>query len=160
MRRPAVMFAVVMAVACVLTSGCATTSADDEFGGHSPSLRADLERADLALREARLADAEILFRKLSVAHPRLPDVWLHLGNIYARQAQLEAASRAYRDGLRHRPDDGRLWHNLALIELRQSIRTLETASELLPTQSEHRARIQVLHRALLLAGQVPTETAP
>lgn len=149
--------AVALAVASSIALGCAARPAGNSSHGGSPPLRTQLERADLALREARLADAEILFRALSVDHPRLPEVWLHLGNIYARQAQLEAASRCYRDGLRHNPEDGRLWHNLALIELRQSIHTLEIASGLLPDKSPHRVRIEALHRALLLAGQAPAE---
>lgn len=124
----------------------------------SSDLRQRLERADLALREARLVDAEILYRELATSHPRLPEVWLQLGNLYARQAQLEAAMRSYKDGLQYNRDDARLWHNLALVELRQSIRTLETASAVVAASDPQRARLERLHRALLQAGQPPDST--
>ena len=150
MRLP--MLAALLATMIVLC-GCASVETSLPPAATASLLRLKLEQADLALREARLIDAEILYRELSVAHPRLPDVWLQLGNIYARQAQLEAAMHAYKDGLEFNPQDGRLWHNLALIELRQSIRTLEMASELLPTEDPQRARLEHLHRALLVAGR-------
>tara|TARA_R110000787_G_scaffold211663_9_gene321508 strand:+ start:32005 stop:32496 length:492 start_codon:yes stop_codon:yes gene_type:complete len=112
-------------------------------------LRDKLERASLALREARLLDAEVMYRELSVSHPRLPEVWLQLGNIYTRQAQLEAAMRAYKDGLKYTREDGRLWHNLAVVELKQAIQTLETASQVLPADSPYRGHINQLHGRLL-----------
>ncbi len=148
----------ILTIACIAaTAACTTGSRIDPPRDDRSSLRSKLDRADLALREARLGDAESLYRDLSITHPRLPDVWLQLGNIYARQSQLEAATYSYKQGLRVTPEDGRLWHNLALLELRQSIRTLETASELLPRGSPQRPRIEDLHRALLLAGH---ETPP
>ncbi len=145
--------ALLSALLLVAMAGCAIQQPPGEPSDSARALRATLERADLAMREARLVDAEILYRELAGSHPRLPDVWLQLGNLYARQSQLEAAARTYKQGLGFNPDDGRLWHNLALIELRQSIATLETASELLAPTNPQRSRIQELHRALLLAGQ-------
>ena len=115
-------------------------------------LRQALARADTALREARLVDAERHYRQLSEHHPRLPDIWLRLGNIYTRQGQFQAAMRAYRDGLQHRPEDGRLWHNLALVELKQAIHTLETGSQVIPADSPWRAHIEQLHGSLLIGG--------
>lgn len=123
-------------------------------------LRRRLERADAALREARLTDAEILYRELSVSHPDMPEIWLRLGNIYARQSQLEAAMRAYKDGMRHNRGDGRLWYNLAVVELKQSIQTLEASSEVLPPDSPYRTRIQQLHDALLSVSGSGTPDSP
>ncbi|TDU30695.1 tetratricopeptide repeat protein [Panacagrimonas perspica] len=142
-----------LALICAMTTvACSSRPQSVPAADERSSLRSKLDRADLALREARLTDAESLYRDLATSHPRLPEVWLQLGNIYARQSQLEAATYSYKQGLRFNPEDGRLWHNLALLELRQSIRTLETASELLPSASPQRTRIEDLHRALLLAG--------
>jgi len=144
---------VALAIACSMTcASCSTQPRSEPVREEPSSLRSKLDRADLALREARLIDAESLYRDLATSHPRLPEVWLQLGNIYARQSQLEAATYSYKQGLRFSPEDGRLWHNLALLELRQSIKTLETASELLPSASPQRSRIEDLHRALMLAG--------
>ena len=108
-----------------------------------------LDQADLALREARLLDAEIAYRRLASDHPRLPEVWLRLGNIYVRQDQLDAAVHSYRQGLQRHPSDGRLWYNLALAQLRQSIDTLETASAVLAVDSPYHVRLQALHQRLL-----------
>lgn len=134
-------------------SACA--SVPDPASTSGGDLRQRMERADLALREARLIDAEILYRDLTRTHPNLPDVWLRLGNIYVRQGQLEAADRAYRDGMRHAGDDGRLWFNLAVVQLRQAAETLELASEVLPTDSPSRAAIAQLHRDLLMLSARP-----
>lgn len=146
------LFAVLAILCAMTTTACSSHPQREPARDERSSLRSKLDRADLALREARLTDAESLYRDLATSHPRLPEVWLQLGNIYARQSQLEAATYSYKQGLRFNPEDGRLWHNLALLELRQSIRTLETASELLPSASPQRTRIEDLHRALLLAG--------
>lgn len=148
-------FALLVLLSLALLPGCASRAPSSQGG--DGALRAQLERADLALREARLIDAEVLYRELSVSHPRLPEVWLQLGNIYTRQAQLEAAKRSYRDGLRYTRDDGRLWHNLALVELKQALLTLETASEILPAESPYRPRIEQLHRSLLSSGNVAVD---
>ena len=146
------LIALVMTLGAV-SAACATRADRSGNNDNATALRLNLERADLALREARLVDAEVLYRQLAISHPRLPDVWLQLGNIYARQAQLEAAMRSYKDGLEFNTRDGRLWHNLALIELRQSIHTLEIASELLPSDDPQRHQIEQLHRGLMSAGQ-------
>lgn len=130
-------------------SGCALTSSASPNPSHDGDLRRHLERADRAYREARLIDAEVLYRELSRTNPAVPDVWLRLGSIYVRQGQLEAADRAYRDGMRVHPQDGRLWFNLALVQLRQSAQTLEVSSEVLPADSPYREPITRLHRAVL-----------
>lgn len=142
-----------LALTLIATLGCKTVRPTVPDGPTGSALKQQLARADRAMREARLVDAEALYRDLAASHPGLPEIWLQLGNIYARQSQLEAAIHSYRVGLGFTPDDGRLWHNLALMELKQSINTLETASALLPATSPHHARIQDLHRALLRAGQ-------
>lgn len=135
--------------ACVLLLGaCAGTPAVEK----ASDFRQKLERADLALREARLDDAEVLYRELSISHPRLADVWLNLGNIYTRQSQVEAAVQTYKQGLRYASEDGRLWYNLSLAELKRSVQTLETASSMVPSDSPYQARIQALHRALLMSA--------
>ena len=136
-------------LALLMLSGCASTARSLPAPADASDVRVQLERADRALREARLVDAEILYRGLSDHHPRLPEVWLQLGNIYTRQGQFIAAMRAYRDGLKHTPEDGRLWHNLALVELKQAIHTLETASQVIPAESPWRGHIEHLHGSLL-----------
>jgi len=141
----------------LLLAACAGTPTQQ---AKATDFRKQLESADLALREARLNDAEIQYRQLAQSHPQLPDIWLNLGNIYSRQSQLEAAMRAYKQGLRYAGDDGRLWYNLSLVELKQSMLTLETASELLPANSPYLVNIQQLHRALLSSTRAGDSSDP
>lgn len=133
-----------LASLCVACAGHPRVSPDVTMG-----LSDRLDAADLALREARLLDAEVAYRQLSKDHPALPDVWLRLGNIYVRQDQLDAAMHSYQRGLQRHAGDGRLWYNLALAQLRKSIDTLETASAVLPADSPFHARLQALHQRLL-----------
>lgn len=143
---------VLITLAC---AGCSALPAAPPAGAGQPvqmRLVDRLERADLALKEARLADAEQHYRQLTEEHPRLPDVWLRLGNIYVRQNQLQAAERVYLQGLRYRPKDARLWNNLALVHTKQAVQTLEASSQVLDADSPYLPRIRKFHRALLEVG--------
>lgn len=146
----------ILPLCCMLAMGCAAVApsaqpvADDE-------LRAELQRADRALREARLLDAEVIYRRLAKSNPRLPEVWLRLGNIYVRQAQLEAAVRVYLQGLKYGGDDGRIWYNLAIARLKQSMQTLETAATVLPPDNPYYKRIRQLHASLLYGAPTVAE---
>lgn len=145
--------------ACVIAvaiCGCAASTGGQPVAIREGDLRARLDRADAAFREARLLDAEVLYRELSYTNPTLPEIWLRLGSIYVRQGQLEAAGRAYRDGMRIHAEDGRLWFNLALVQLRQATETLEVSSEILPEDSPYRESIGRLHRALLDVSARPS----
>lgn len=143
-------------VLCLALGACVV--APRPAGPVDTDLRAKLKQADRALREARLLDAEIFYRDLTQNHPTLPDVWLRLGNIYARQSQNAAAVRVYKEGLRYRRQDGRLWYNLAIVQLKQAVETLEAASRVLPVDGAYRPRIRILHRALLSANAPETDS--
>lgn len=112
-------------------------------------LDARLEKADLAFREARLSDAERLYRSIAEAHPSLTEVWVRLGNIYTRQDELDAAIRAYEMALRNDRYEGRAWYNLSVVHLKQSVATLEQAGTALPADSPYRKLIDAQHSALL-----------
>ena len=133
-------------------AACAVAPRPTPATGKS-QLQDKLERADQALRDARLTDAEILYRQLTESNPELPDVWLRLGNVYTRESQLQAAVRTYKQGLHYGRNDGRLWYNLALARLKQSVDALEASSEVLPADSPYRPRIRALHQALLNVGK-------
>ncbi|XGA80318.1 hypothetical protein OR573_01285 [Halomonas sp. CH40] len=112
-------------------------------------LRTDLKKAERALQEARLLDAEVIYRRLTETKPDLPDIWLRLGNIYARQGKNEAAIHTYSEGLNYQRNDGRLWYNLSVIQVKEAIKTLEDASHFLKGNDDQMARIRLLHNALL-----------
>jgi tetratricopeptide (TPR) repeat protein len=113
------------------------------------SLDDQLRQADQAYREARLEDAEPIYRQISLDHPEMKDVWFRLGNIYTRQNQLDAAVRAYERTIQLDGNDGRAWYNLSLVHLKQAVGTLEAASQTLPADSSLRPRIAALHDSLL-----------
>lgn len=130
---------------CLLLAGCvAAGNPKVDY-----SLDEQLSRADQAYREARLEDAEPIYRQISLSHPELKDVWFRLGNIYTRQIQLDAAVRAYERVIQLDPNDGRAWYNLSLVRVKQATGTLESASQALPADSPFRPRIQALHDSLL-----------
>jgi len=150
----------------VMVSGCTTTASRDAAFHEDSALSqvntdntlnlvTRLEEADRALREARLNDAEVMYRELIKSHPQVPEVYLRLGNIYTRQAQLEAAQQTYKEGLRYRPKDARLWNNLALVQLKQATRTLEASNVVLEPDDPYRPRLKRFHEALLLTGVSP-----
>lgn len=143
---------------CLVVAACASTP---QKPNGEQDLKAKLERGDRALREARLTDAEIVYRELTQAHPNLPEVWLRLGNVYMREAQIEAAIRVYQDGLRYDQEDGRIWYNLAIARIKQAAQTLESANNALPKDSPFRNAILQLHNRLLSrAVQGPDTQAP
>ena len=138
---------VLVLVSCLEIAACA--SSGDARSIAEGDLRSELRAADQALREARLTDAEIRYRRLTEEHPEISEAWLRLGNVYTRQAQLEAAIRVYQEGLRYGRTDGRIWYNLAIAQLKQAVDTLEASSAVLPEDSPYRPRIRALHESLL-----------
>jgi len=130
----------------LLLAGCATTPNTTKV---NYSLDEQLQHADAAYREARLDDAERLYREITDAHPDLSDVWFRLGNIYTRQDELDAAVRAYEKVIQLNPNDGRAWYNLSLVHMKRAIATLEVAGQTLPPDSPFRDRIAALHDSLI-----------
>ncbi|MEC4766142.1 tetratricopeptide repeat protein [Halomonas sp. CUBES01] len=141
---------IISCLAAFWLMGCASPQVQQSREGEEDGqLREQLKKADEALKEARLMDAEILYREITSEHPDLPNVWLKLGNIYARQGRNEAAIRTYDEGLKYQRDDGRIWYNLAVIQMKEAIETLEDASRVLESDNAQLPRIELLHESLL-----------
>jgi tetratricopeptide (TPR) repeat protein len=147
---------VVALLSSVLLAGCVAAGPPKV----NYSLDDQLRRADQAYREARLEDAEPIYRQVTLDHPDLKDVWFRLGNIYTRQNQLEAAVRAYERTIQLDPNEGRAWYNLSLVHLKQAVATLETASQSLPADSPLRPQIAALHDSLLERQGVQKQEEP
>jgi tetratricopeptide (TPR) repeat protein len=147
----------VRALSCLLLVGLLTACAAPGGGKVDYSLDDQMRKADQAYREARLEDAEPLYRQITLDHPELKDVWFRLGNIYTRQNQLDAAVRAYERTLQLDKNEERAWYNLSLVRLKQALATLETASQTLPADSALRPRIMALHDSLLERSGVPKQ---
>ena len=133
----------VLLVICV--AGCATNRPEEV----NYTFDQQMERADIAYREARLQDAEQIYRAITEDHPYLKDVWFRLGNIYTRQNQLDAAIRSYERALQLDVNDGRCWYNLSLVYLKKSVSTLEAGAQTLSPDSPYRQQIIDLYQNLL-----------
>jgi len=135
-------------------AGCASNAAHESrsaepLGPVDYTLDDNLKRADTAYREARLDDAESIYRGIIQQHPTMDTVWFRLGNIYMRQNQYEASVNAYEQTLHYNPQDSRAWYNLSLVRVKQSLQTLEQAAARLDPKDPGRARIIALHDQLL-----------
>lgn len=98
-------------------SGCVSPSVNPR-----PSeLRATAQQAYYA---GDLITAEGLLRRALSYNDKDADSWFLLGNIYLRTQQYVAAQNAYQRAARLKPEQAEIWHNLALIHIRQATQTL------------------------------------
>ncbi|RUO25351.1 hypothetical protein CWE09_01035 [Aliidiomarina minuta] len=101
----------------LLMSGCVSSAVNSR-----PSeLRATAQQAYYA---GDLITAEGLLRQALDYNDKDADSWFLLGNIYLRTQQYVAAQNAYQRAARLKPEQAEIWHNLALIHIRQATQTL------------------------------------
>jgi len=75
--------------------------------------------AQLAYEKGEDARAEQLYMSLARQVPHDAEIWLRLGNLYARSHKPDAAADAYQRALAINGSDPRAWYNLGVIRLRQ-----------------------------------------
>jgi tetratricopeptide (TPR) repeat protein len=75
--------------------------------------------AQLAYEKGEDARAEQLYMALARQVPNDAEIWLRLGNLYARSHKPDAAADAYQRALAINGSDARVWYNLGVIRLRQ-----------------------------------------
>lgn len=115
-----IIHGLLVAVFCFCAGGCASAGAD--ISGTRPTeLRST---AQYAYSAGDLITAEGLLREALALHAQDADSWFLLGNIYLRTRQYTAAERAYREAARLKPEQHQIWHNLAVIHIRQATQTL------------------------------------
>ena len=112
---------VLLLAAGVLLAGCETVKT---VVSYTPiPQRSDLFQlsndAQLAYEAGEDAKAEQLYMALARATPNDPEIWLRLGNLYARANRPDAAADAYQRALSFNSSDARVWYNLDIIRLRQ-----------------------------------------
>jgi predicted Zn-dependent protease len=136
-------------LACIpLLAACAT---DDVYEAH--------QSAVLAYDKGEDARAEALYQGLARSAPNDPEIWLRLGNLYARSNQPDNAAEAYQRGLLLAPGDSRLWYNLGIIRQRQAHAALIQTYQLLGADDPAQARIQALIERLAPAVGVDATPA-
>jgi cytochrome c-type biogenesis protein CcmH/NrfG len=109
-----------LAVSLACLSGCANRPSG-ERSADPAELRATAQHA---YRAGDLITAEGLLREALQLRAEDADSWFLLGNIYLRTRQYAAAERAYREAARWKPEQQQIWHNLAVIHIRQATQTL------------------------------------
>lgn len=81
------------------------------------------QQAEKAYEAQDWTTAERAYRQLSEEAPSQVEPWFRLGNIYARTDRLDAAVAAYRNALLRNSKNGKIWHNLGIVHLRQATTT-------------------------------------
>lgn len=79
------------------------------------------QQARQAYSEGNWAEAEKAYAALTREVPREAEPWFRLGNVYARLDQPGRAVAAYQEALLRAPDNGKAWHNMGIIQLRQAM---------------------------------------
>jgi len=64
-----------------------------------------------------------LYKTLTAEVSSDPELWFHLGNIYARLQQPNLAVSAYQSTLKLNPKHIKAWHNMGVVQLRLSANT-------------------------------------
>jgi Flp pilus assembly protein TadD len=100
----------------VALAGCGTTSPVAPQRSDLFQLSNDAQLAYEAGEDAR---AEQLYIGLARAAPSDPEIWLRLGNLYARADRPDAAADAYQRVLALKSNEPRAWYNLGIVRLRQ-----------------------------------------
>jgi len=137
--------------ALLLAAGCqpGAVKPADEPRGNAIELQ---QQAWQAYQNGDWAEAEQSYRALTRQVPQEADPWFRLGNIYARQEKPAAAVAAYQEALVRQPKNGKAWHNMGVVQLRQAMNSfsnLEQATEPGdPLHARARAMLEAVTRAL------------
>lgn len=111
--------------ACLLaacqTNGTAGGSMNQADSNTFPAL---ISAARHAYQQGDLHAAEGLWRQLLQRDKQLYEGWCQLGHIGFRQHQYQSAVEAYQRCLQLHPQQPAIWHNLAVVRLRQATELL------------------------------------
>lgn len=105
----------------VAVAGCQSTPQNLRQAVDPEPLRTSAQRAYIG---GDLVSAEAILQQNIAGHPRDADSWFLLGNIHLRRGHYEAAQGAYQQAALLKPEQGAIWHNLALVHIRLATQTL------------------------------------
>ena len=110
-------------ILAVLLGGCQSMKSSKEWqSAGTPTI--DLVQMDKDASSAYAAQdwptSERLYVELTKQNPSATEPWFRLGNIYARTDRVELAVRAYRETVIRDAKHARAWHNMGIVQLRQS----------------------------------------
>ena len=81
------------------------------------------QQAQTAYDEGDWKTAISAYQELSTISPSDAEPWFRMGNAYARLQQPYDAIAAYREAIVRNPKNGKIWHNLGIVQLRQASAT-------------------------------------
>ena len=106
----------------------------------------------------RVAEAETIYRQMTMRYPELPEPWNNLAAIYASRDDLDQARRALETAIMIYPDYAIAHANLGDIQLKLALRAYQRAADLGVTGG---IRSRILGVNAMLKGQpFPTDAAP
>lgn len=111
-------------------SGCTSKPPSETFDRQLAAAYQSYQEGDLTSAEAR-------WRALVQIDPELTEGWCLLGHIGLRQQRYHEALRHYQTCLELTPAQPAIWHNIAVIRIRQATEALLVGAPY-QTDSEHR----------------------
>jgi tetratricopeptide (TPR) repeat protein len=113
--------ALLLLLAILGLGGCtAAVSTAIKAIDNDPDLVTINREAELAYESGEAAKAEALYKSLARRVPNDAEIWLRLGNLYARNNRPDEAANAYQRALMINNAESRAWHNLSVVRLRQA----------------------------------------
>jgi len=106
-------------ILCGLMTGCVTTAT--EMG--SAELEASYASANKAYTDKNYELALLEYLELSKALRAVDVIWFRVGNSYARLENFDEAIEAYEKTVLINPRLSKAWHNMGVIQLKQSVNT-------------------------------------
>lgn len=110
----------------------------------TPAYEALLRQAKISYEQGDMHKSESLWRQLVSAHTELAIVHQYLGHISFRFGRWQEAYSHYQSSLALEPQQPHLWHNLAVIRLRQATETLIRAQQYQPLADDEKLLAQLL----------------
>lgn len=110
----------------------------------TPAYEALLRQAKVSYEQGDMHKSESLWLQLVNVHADLPIVHQYLGHISFRFGRWQEAHSHYQNSLALQPEQPHLWHNLAVIRLRQATETLIRAQQYRPLADDEKLLAQLL----------------
>ncbi|MBF0265285.1 MAG: tetratricopeptide repeat protein [Gammaproteobacteria bacterium] len=113
----------------ILLTGCQTLSVNNDNLGSDNLENEDLENEKIlrsyamgiqAYNQKDWPKAKKIFTHVTKTDPSNSEAWFKLANIYARENKPKEAILYYQEAAIRAPKNPKIWHNLAIIQLRQA----------------------------------------
>lgn len=121
-------FAVLCLLSALLLSGCQSLANRSDVGG--TDLIKLKQQAEAAYQDRNYAKAETLYQQLADGVSKDAFIWFRLGNVRARLNRPAEAIAAYEKAVLLDPSLSKAWHNMGLLQLRQSANSFTQMAQL------------------------------